>query len=52
MRFRYTRKKGSGYFKERIKLPFGGSLDVIFVDTGSLQQVDSVCFCEFERTIV
>ncbi|KAL1210485.1 hypothetical protein V5N11_006810 [Cardamine amara subsp. amara] len=34
----YTRKKGSGYFTERIKLPFGGSLDVVFVDTSSLQQ--------------
>jgi U3 small nucleolar RNA-associated protein 20 len=30
--------KGSGYFREHIKMPFGGSLDVVFVDTGSLKQ--------------
>ncbi|AEE85840.1 Calcineurin-like metallo-phosphoesterase superfamily protein [Arabidopsis thaliana] len=34
----YTRMKGSGYFREHIKMPFGGSLDVVFVDTGSLKQ--------------
>ncbi|KAG7540831.1 hypothetical protein ISN45_Aa07g009870 [Arabidopsis thaliana x Arabidopsis arenosa] len=34
----YTRRKGFGYFREHIKMPFGGSLDVVFVDTGSLQQ--------------
>ncbi|ESQ54095.1 hypothetical protein EUTSA_v10025917mg [Eutrema salsugineum] len=34
----YTTKKGSGNFREQIKSPFGGSLDVIFVETGSLQQ--------------
>ncbi|KAG7545534.1 hypothetical protein ISN44_As12g009870 [Arabidopsis suecica] len=34
----YTRRKGSGYFREHIKMPFGGSLDLVFVDTGSLQQ--------------
>ncbi|VVB17306.1 unnamed protein product [Arabis nemorensis] len=34
----YTTKKGSGNFREHIKLPFGGSLDVIFVDTSSIQQ--------------
>ncbi|CAH8273042.1 unnamed protein product [Arabidopsis lyrata] len=37
-RGRYNRKKGFGYFRERITMPFGGSLDVVFVDTGSLQQ--------------
>lgn len=39
-------KKGSGSFREHIDLPFGGSLDVVFVDTGSLQKVDSACLCE------
>ncbi|CAG7886629.1 unnamed protein product [Brassica rapa] len=34
----YTTKKGSGSFREHIRLPFGGSLDVVFVDTGSLQK--------------
>ncbi|XP_010438095.1 PREDICTED: uncharacterized protein LOC104721736 [Camelina sativa] len=34
----YTRKKGSGYSRERIAMPFNGSLDVVFVDIGSLQQ--------------
>uniref|UniRef100_A0A1J3K5M7 Uncharacterized protein n=1 Tax=Noccaea caerulescens TaxID=107243 RepID=A0A1J3K5M7_NOCCA len=34
----YSTKKGSGNFREHIKLPFGGFLDVIFVETGSLQQ--------------
>ncbi|KAG2244985.1 hypothetical protein Bca4012_022687 [Brassica carinata] len=34
----YTMKKGSGSFREHIELPFGGSLDVVFVDTGSLQK--------------
>ncbi|CAA7015195.1 unnamed protein product [Microthlaspi erraticum] len=34
----FTTKKGSGNSREHIKLPFGGFLDVIFVDTGSLQQ--------------
>ncbi|CAN6985472.1 unnamed protein product [Brassica rapa subsp. trilocularis] len=34
----YTTKKGSGSFREHIEMPFGGSLDVVFVDTGSLQK--------------
>ncbi|KAJ0251782.1 Calcineurin-like metallo-phosphoesterase superfamily protein [Hirschfeldia incana] len=34
----YTTKNGSGSFREHIELPFGGSLDVVFVDTGSLQK--------------
>ncbi|KAF8110817.1 hypothetical protein N665_0078s0011 [Sinapis alba] len=34
----YTMKKGSGSLREHIELPFGGSLDVVFVDTGSLQK--------------
>ncbi|XP_023634632.1 uncharacterized protein LOC17877433 isoform X2 [Capsella rubella] len=34
----YTIKKGSGYSRERIAMPFGGSLDVVFLDIGSLQQ--------------
>ncbi|CAN7070242.1 unnamed protein product [Brassica oleracea var. botrytis] len=34
----YTTKKGSGSFREHIELPFAGSLDVVFVDTGSLQK--------------
>ncbi|KAF3600604.1 hypothetical protein F2Q69_00033113 [Brassica cretica] len=34
----YTTKKGSGSFREHIELPFGGSLDVVFVDTASLQK--------------
>ncbi|CAN8326709.1 unnamed protein product [Cochlearia groenlandica] len=34
----YSAKKGSGSFREQIKLPFGGSLDIIFLDTGSSQQ--------------
>uniref|UniRef100_A0A1J3GXA5 Uncharacterized protein n=1 Tax=Noccaea caerulescens TaxID=107243 RepID=A0A1J3GXA5_NOCCA len=34
----YSTKNGSGNFREHIKLPFGGFLDVIFVETGSLQQ--------------
>jgi len=49
---RYTRMKGSGYFREHIKMPFGGSLDVVFVDTGSLKQVGSVCICEFDRNVL
>ncbi|CAH2077406.1 unnamed protein product [Thlaspi arvense] len=34
----YTRKIGSGSSREQIKFPFGGSLDVVFVGTGSLQK--------------
>ncbi|KFK43795.1 hypothetical protein AALP_AA1G173800 [Arabis alpina] len=34
----YTAKKGSGNFREHIKLPFGGSLDVVFVGTDSSKQ--------------
>ncbi|CAH8352829.1 unnamed protein product [Eruca vesicaria subsp. sativa] len=34
----YSMKKGSESFREHIELPFGGSLDVVFVDTGSLQK--------------
>lgn len=34
----YTMKKGSGSFREHIEMPFGGSLDVVFLDTGSLQK--------------
>lgn len=37
-------KKGSGSFREHIEMPFGGSLDVVFLDTGSLQKVESACF--------
>lgn len=39
-------KKGSGSLREHIELPFGGSLDVVFVDTASLQKVASVYICE------